>query len=375
MMKFKFRSSLVIAAGLLVLAGGLGCSSEKRDTPPAREVVSNVSVLAVQRTMVPDYYEAVGTVRAAQSSQLASQIMGAITGVTVHEGDRVRRGQVLATIDDSQAKAGLDRANAAVAASQQEMASSEANFVLAESTLRRYQGLFDKKSVSPQEFDEVKARFTAAQAQREGARAGNQQAVAAQAQARSYYDFTRVRAPFDGVVTAKLADVGTMASPGMPILVVEDPSHFRLEATLDESAMGAVHLGEPVPVDIDVLGRKDMSGKVVQIVPAADPSSRTFLIKVELPRSPDVRSGLFGRARFARGQRESILVPRTAVLSRGQLNGVYVVGPEQVASLRYITLGRASGSDYEVLSGLENGERIVAQPGDRELAGRKIEGK
>lgn len=371
----KVLITLVVLAGLSVLAGGLGCSSEKRETPPAPEVVSNVSVLPVQRAVVPDYYEAVGTVRAAQTSQLASQIMGTITSVAVHEGDHVRRGQVLAVIDEAQPKAGLDQANAAVAASQQSAAAADANFALAESTYKRYQDLYAKKSVSPQEFDEVKARYSAAMAQREAAHSGSAQAAAGQAQARTMYDFTRVRAPFEGFVTAKLADVGTMATPGTPILVVEDPSRFRLEATVDESAMGAVHLGQKVPVTIDVLGDKQLEGKVVQIVPAADPMSRTFLVKVELPRDPQIRSGLFGRVRFARGERESMTVPKTAVFTRGQLSGVYVVGSDQIAELRYITLGQPSGDSYEVLSGLENGERVVVSPAGRELAGRKIQGK
>ena len=371
----KVLIALVVLAGLSVLAGGLGCSSEKRETPPAPEVVSNVSVLPVQRAVVPDYYEAVGTVRAAQTSQLASQIMGTITSIAVHEGDHVRRGQVLAVIDEAQPKAGLEQANAALAASQQSAAAADANFALAEATYKRYQDLYAKKSVSPQEFDEVKARYSAAMAQREAAHSGSAQAVAGQSQARTMYDFTRVRAPFEGFVTAKLVDVGTMATPGTPIIVVEDPSRFRLEATVDESAMGAVHLGQKVPVTIDVLGDKQIEGKVVQIVPAADPMSRTFLIKVELPRDPQIRSGLFGRARFARGERDSMTVPKTAVFTRGQLSGVYVVGNDQIAELRYITLGQPSGDSYEVLSGLENGERVVVSPAGRELAGRKIQGK
>ena len=110
----------------------------------------------------------------------------------------------------------------------------------------------------------------------------------------------------------------------------------------------------------------------MQIVPAADPASRTFTVKIELPADPQIRSGLFGRARFPRGERESILVPQTALLHRGQLEAIYVVGKDEIAGLRYVTLGKPSGSEVEVLSGLDNGERIVAQPADRELAGKKV---
>jgi RND family efflux transporter MFP subunit len=371
---FRPTSLPLLLTASLVLAGGLGCTSEKPYVPPPPETVSNVSVLVVQRTLVRDYLEAVGTVRAAQTSQLASQTMGGITNIPVHEGDRVRRGQVLAVIDDAQARAGMDRASAAVAAAQQEFAATGADYALAGSTLKRYQSLYEKKSVSPQEYDEVKTRFAAAEARRDAAQAGKAQAEAGLAQARTSYGYTRIRAPFDGVITAKLADAGTMATPGTPLLVVEDQAHFRLEATVDETDIASVRLGQTVPVVLDAT-QSEVQGKAVQIVPAADPSTRTFTVKIELPKTANLRSGLFGRARFARGQRESITIPQTAVLERGQLHGVYIVGPDQLASLRYVTLGRQSGTDREVLSGLEEGDRVVARPGDRELAGRKIEVK
>jgi RND family efflux transporter MFP subunit len=252
---------------------------------------------------------------------------------------------------------------------------SEADFSLAESTLKRYQSLYDKRSISPQEFDEVRTRYSAAQARRDSAHAGRAQAEAALVQARTSLDYTRVRAPFDGIVTAKLVDTGTMATPGMPLVVVEDPTKFRLEAAVDESAIENIRLGQAVPVTLDVARDHSLTGKVVQILSAADPASRTFLVKIELPKSPELRSGIFARARFPRGQRDSLLVPNSAVLDRGQLKGVYVIGADQVASLRYITLGRGTNGQSEVLSGLEHGERIIADPGTREFGGRKIESR
>jgi len=164
-----------------------------------------------------------------------------------------------------------------------------------------------------------------------------------------------------------------MAVPGGPLLIVEDPSRFRLEAQVDESKIAAVKLGEGVPVVIDALSDQPIEGKVTQIIPAADPASRTFTVKIDLPSNPQIRSGLFGRARFPRGQREAIEVPKSAVLSRGQLQAVYVIGSDQLASLRFVTLGTPSGDQIEVLSGLQNGDRIVAQPGDRELSGKQVE--
>jgi multidrug efflux pump subunit AcrA (membrane-fusion protein) len=120
------------------------------------------------------------------------------------------------------------------------------------------------------------------------------------------------------------------------------------------------------------LASKTMTGKVVQIVPAADPASRTLTVKIELPPDPQIRSGLFGRVQFPRGERESILIPQTALLHRGQLEAIYVVNKDDLAELRYITVGKPSGKDVEVLSGLDNGERVIVQPADRDLGGKRV---
>lgn len=358
----------------LVMAGVFsGCSTERQPAPREPETVRNVSVLAVQRADVPDLLEAVGTVRAAETSQLASQMMGNIVELRVHEGDRVRRGQVLAVIDDAQPRASVERATAAESAAEQEVAASDSDLALAQSTLNRYQNLYDKKSVSPQEFDEVKARYQAALAHRDKALAGQAQGKAALAQAHTAFSYTRVLAPFDGVITEKKADPGTLASPGLPIFTVEGLGHYRLEATVNENDLRYVRMGEQVSVIVDALQTSELKGKVVQIVPAADPDSRSFLVKIELPAAAQLRSGLYGRAQFSRGKRSSLLIPQTATVARGQLQGVYVLDQNKVARLRYVTLGKNSGAQVEVLAGLQEGERLVTKPGDLDLNGKRIE--
>jgi multidrug efflux system membrane fusion protein len=364
------RLSLLV---LLAAIGLAGCSNEQTRTAPSPEAVRNISVLAVQQASVPDLLEAAGTVRAAQTSDAASQMMGNIVEIRAHEGDRVQRGQVLAVIDDSQPRAAVERATAADLAAQQQTVGADSDLALAESTLKRYQNLYEKKSVSPQEFDEVKARQQAALARRDMARAGHAQAQAALSQARTSLDYTHIRAPFDGVVTEKKADSGTLASPGMPIFTVEDVRRYRLEATVNENDLRYVRTGQQVSVAIDALDNAGLNGRVVQIVPAADAASRTFLVKIELPTDTRLRSGLFGRAQFSRGERQALLIPRSAVVERGQLQGIYVLDQNQIANLRYITLGKPSGAEVEVLAGLQHGERIVAKPGAVDLNGKRVE--
>ncbi len=367
---------LIFAGAAILLPATLSfvaCSSERQSVSAAPETVTNVSLISAQSVNIPDVVEAVGTLRAAETSQLAAQMMGNIVEIRAREGDRVHRGQVLAVIDDAQPRAALDRATAADLSAQQEILASESDFTLADATFKRYQTLFDKKSASPQEFDEVKARYQGAQARREMARAGQAQAKAALQQARTALAYTHIVAPFDGLVTEKRADVGTLASPGMPIFTVEDLRRYRLEATVNETDLRYVRQGEQVSVVIDALGNRELKGKLVEIVPAADPASRSFLVKIELPSDPELRSGLFGRTQFARGQRTALLIPRTAVVERGQLQGIYVLDQNKVAGLRYITLGKPSSAQVEVLAGLQAGETLIADPGNRELSGKKIE--
>ena len=376
----KLRSSIKVVqvASLCTVLLSLmfvACSGEHQSVNAAPETVNNISVVAAQTANIPDVVEAVGTLRAAETSQLAAQMMGNIIEIRVREGDRVRRGQVLAVIDDAQPRAALDRATAADLAAQQEISVSESDFSLAESTFKRYQTLYDRKSVSPQEFDEIKSRYQAAQARREMARAGQAQAKAALQQARTAFSYSHIVSPFDGLVTEKKADIGTLATPGMPIFTVEDLRQYRLEATVNESDLRYVRQGQQIAVSIDAIADRKFKGKVIEIVPAADPTSRSFLVKVELPSDPALRSGLFGRAQFARGERMALLVPRTAIVERGQLQGIYVLDQNRIAGLRYITLGKPSAQQVEVLAGLEAGEMFIGDPGHRELSGKKIESR
>lgn len=365
---------LFFCSAVLLLSGGLiSCSSKPTEVSAAAGVVRDVKVVTAQEQRLPDTFTAVGTVHARQSVPVAAQVIGYVVTVNVHEGDAVRQGETVAVIDDAQSRAGVAQAEASVSAAAQEAAAAESELALARSTLGRYQSLYEKKSLSPQEFDEVKARYQAASARRDVALSNRTQAAAALRQARTVLDHTRVRAPFSGIVTSRVIDPGALAVPGAVLLTIEDTTRYRLEASVDEGDMKYVRIGESAPIAIDAISDRPMDSRVVQIVPAADSATRSFTVKFELESNPALRSGLFGRAQLVRGYRQSLTIPQNAVLRRGQLSEVYVVGDDQVASVRYVTLGAAAGDQVEVLSGLNPGERLVATPEDRELGGKRIE--
>ena len=359
---------------LLVVLTAAGCSSSsKKETMAPPETVRGVAVYTTTIARVPDVIAAVGTLHAAETAQISAQMMGNVIAINVREGDAVAKGQVLASIDPEQVQAGLERAQAALSAAHHEVAAAQTERSLTASTLKRFETLYQRKSVSPQEYDEIKARYQGAVARTEAAQSGEAQAKASVAQAQTAFSYTKLRSPFNGVVTERKADPGVLATPGMPLLTVEAAGRYRLEATIDETSLKFVHVAESVPVLLDAYPDQQLSGKVTQIVPSADPNTRTFLVKIELPSNGVLRSGLFGRASFSRGEREALVVPRTAVVDRGAMKGVYVVGADQLASLRYITVGDTVGDRFEVLSGLNAKEAIVLSPGDREIGGKKVE--
>jgi RND family efflux transporter MFP subunit len=366
-------SSIALTLVLLMIAVLNGCSTEQKVNASSPVVVHNLSVISAMTATVPNMLEATGTVRAFQTSQLASQATGTITEIRVREGDRIHRGEILVLVDQSAASAAVDRALATQAAAANELAAAESDLTLAQSTLARYQILVDKQIVARQQFDEIKARLQSALAHRDLARAAQLQAKAAVSEARAALDFTRVLAPFDGIVTERRLDPGAMANPGQAILTVEDVSRYRLEVSVNENDLRFARLRDHVPVSIDALGRSELNGTVTQIVPAADPGSRAFIVKVELPPDKAMRSGLFGHARFSRGGKSCLLIPQNSVVQRGQLHAVYVLDQSGIATMRYVTLGHATEMQVEILAGVQNGERLVAQPGELDLAGKRIE--
>lgn len=368
----NLRLMFPFVAALLLFVGLTACT--KKTEPAATPEVARVARLVQATTQkIPDAVEAVGTVRAVESSMLSAQVMGTVASVAVREGDRVRAGQVLLTLDAAQLAEQTERAHAGMVAMRQQVKAAESDADLAASTLKRFEMLKAQKSVSAQEYDEVQSRSQAAGARLAAARALEAEAKAAEAAARTMQGYTRIHAPFDGVVTERKVDPGAMASPGVPLLTVEKTGTLRLEISSDESLLSSIHQGESVPVVIDALGSSPLEGKVAQIVPAADAASRSFLVKIDLPTALGLHSGMFGYALLARGTEDVLMVPRSAIVAHGSMQSVYVVGQNRIASVRYVSVGKLRGDQAEILSGLSAAESVIDAPGERELNGKRIE--
>jgi RND family efflux transporter MFP subunit len=369
----NFLGAICVAASAALIVGcHSGASAASASTPQA----VSAQIVESQQQQVPVSLSSTGTLHARESAVISAQVMGRVQQVLVREGDNVRAGQTLVVLDDAALRAQLEQAQAGVKAAENGQVVAQTNAALAQSTLARYKQLESEKSVSPQEMDEVSRRAEAAAAGLDAARAQTDAAKAQQSGARAMLGYTRLVAPFAGVVAARMADPGTMAAPGAPLLQVDQAGALQLDATVDESAIAAVHKGMTVPVDIEVAastGAVSLAGTVAEIDPSADPSSRSFLVKINLPSSTQTHAGTYGTAQFANGSRQAILIPRSAVAARGSLNCAYVLDSQGIAQLRYLTLGAPQGDQVEVLSGVSSGEKLVDAPADRDLAGKRIE--
>jgi len=389
-MNFKGRTGDTMRQGLqivLIVVGMIaaGCGGGMENTPQKAEVVQGLRVQKMQLQNVANELEAPGSVIAQSTAQVAARTMGTVLLVAAREGDNVKRGQVLAQLDErelsarrSAAQAASRGASAGVVQATKAVAAAQALADVMKKTYDRYDYLKEQKSVSPQEFDEVAAKQEAAQANLEQAKATLSQSEAGVAQAESearaaesVASYARVVAPFDGRVIRRSVEPGSLVSPGMSLFVVEDTSRYQLEATLPAEALAAVKKNTLARVQLDGLPEKSLTGKVAEIEAGADPTSHTLKARVDLPKESGVQSGMFGRAYFAQGEKRALVLPSEALVSRGQLRGIYVVDDTGLIHWRVLTLGKSTGNGVEVLSGLNDGELVVLNPGSQELDGKK----
>jgi membrane fusion protein, multidrug efflux system len=361
---------LFLPIPVLLLAS---CGSE----PTRRAAQTQTPPLTVQTTAAstaewPASYEATGTVRARTTATISSKVTGYVQQVNVQVGDHIREGQLLITLEVRdldvsvrRAEAGRSEVESAIPELENATAAAKANLDLAQATFKRMEELAAKKSISNQEFDEASARLKAAQANYEMTRSRRTQLNSKMAQvdqevraAGIMRDYAKLAAPFFGVVINKTVESGNLATPGAPLLTIEQDGLYRLEASVDESKLASVRVGQAVEAVIEASDRK-VNARVTEIVPSVDSASRSYIVKLDLPSMPQLRTGMFGRAIFSLGMEKVVAIPVAALMDRGQLQSVFVV-EDGVAHTRLVTTGRRTGAEVEVLSGMSPGEKVVA---------------
>lgn len=342
----------VLTFGLLVLTG---CKEKVKPGTAEiqRKVITGATVTEVQPSSVQDYYETSGTVKAKTTSVISSRVMGTVTALMVKEGDRINAGQTLITIDDRDMAERVKAADKALEAAR-------LNKSLAEATYKRYREIYDERALTQQEMDQVETQKKIAEAEYERARAMYSEAQVSQG-------FAKITAPTAGVVTEKKIDLGSMATPGTPLLTIEDISSFRVDLHVDERLSGTLKVGMPVDIFIDSTGQQ-IKGKITELVPSVDSMSRTFLAKVDI-RGTGLKSGLYAKAKIPVGTRDTLVIPKSALVQKGQLTGVYAVDEKGVVTYRLVRIGKDYDNTLEVLSGVHPKDRIITEGVDNAVDG------
>ena len=357
---------------VLLIAAAAACGHGGDPPPPSGRAVP-IATSAVHTEPLAELYRASGTVRGRSTVVITSKLAGYVRDVHVRPGDQVTAGQVLLEIEANDARAGVGRQRAEVVHAMESRAEAQSAVEaarvaadLAKTERDRSARLLAQDAVARSVFDQDDARARGAQAQLAAAEArlraassGIDIARESLAEGQATLDYARVTAPFAGRIVERRVDPGALASPAMPLLVLDDGASLRVEAAVEESRATSIKIGDPA--DVELAGQV-VTGKVGEIVPSVDVASRAFVVKVDLPASiTGLQPGTFARVGFREGTRPHLVVPASAVTTLGALDRVYVVAGG-LARVRMVTLGETQGPWTEVLSGLAAGELIATQP-------------
>ncbi len=354
-MKMTLRISLLLSFSLLVACSG---DIDPGRTAAESPAVTGLGFATLGSEALPGAQFFVGTVESLDRAVLTARLDGRVGTLKVKAGDTVGANALLLTIVDNPAGQRLIEAESVRGA-------AAARLQLAEQTLSRYQKLKAGDAVTPLEFDRVVSEA-------EQARGALHAAEAAVDQARTMAGNTRVTAPYPARVASTAVETGTTVFPGTPLLTLDRTGGWQVRLTCPEALSGQIIPGTPLNVEIPSLQRT-LVAKVTEVEPAADPGSRSFQVKATLPDDPQLAAGLFARAAYAgKATVDTLLLPTTAVVTRGQLTGVYVV-EDNLLHWRLVKTGRQIGDQYELLAGLATGEQVVVSGVERAVSGARVE--
>lgn len=302
-----------------------------------------------------------GKIQSVNSADLSTRMMGFVSKIYVNVGDKVKKGQLLVSINN----ADLQAKRAQVAASITE---ATAAFNNAQKDYKRFKNLFTNNSASQKELDDITAHYEMTKARLEAA---NQMKNEVNAQ----FAYSNITAPFSGVITGKTVKIGDMANPGQPLISLESPGNFEVIAMVPETEISQIKNN----VEVDVLVKsinKALKGKVSEVSSSAKHTGGQYLVKITLNKSDaNILSGMFATVQFPvdkNSTTELVLIPTEAIITKGQLSGVYTVSQSNTALLRWLRLGRTYGDQVEVLSGLSVNESYILSAEGKLYNGVKV---
>jgi RND family efflux transporter MFP subunit len=350
------RRSVILLVLILTL-GLSACGDVDEATAPSGEAMP-VALETAGEAAQPQVFRYTGTVQGVRRVPLSTKLMGRVTQLPVDEGDRVRRGQLLLRLDSDDVEAQQRQVQARLREARAHLDNARTNF-------ERFETLYQQESATKKEFEDVQTRYESAQARVEAL----ENRLAEIADMLSYATLT---APVDGYVVQKRIEEGAMAAPGQPLLVVETLDAMKVDVQVPEQDINRFEVGDEVDVEVAAL-ETTVPGRVDEVNPSGNPASRQFQVQVVLARDgPPIKSGMYAQVQLRKGEETTLTVPAEALVRRGQLTGLYTVGAEDRAVLRWVRTGQRYDGRIEVLSGLRAGERYVARVDARLQEGQRV---
>jgi len=339
-----------LASSLILFSCGKEAEKNTTNTPA-------ISVKTEQLKKVEQFTEHrfSGKVKADDKTVLSTKIIGQIENILVKEGDKVTKGQLLVKIKSNDLVAKQNTAKSGVKTAQLNMGNTAKNF-------QRVKNLHQKGSATDKELEDMGV--------------ANQAAIAAfneakhmQAEINDYLSYANLKSSITGFVSSKMANIGDMAKPGFPVLVLESLTELKIELNVPEFEIGKFELDDNVNIDVSTL--KAVKGKVDRVIPSS--TSGQFKVIVSLTENNSLlKPGMFARVNLLKEKESILLINKSVVIEKGQLTGVYTVSQQQEAMLRWIRLGKTYGDKVEVLSGLIEGEELITSAASKLTDGAKV---
>lgn len=355
----NIRYNIIIGFTIsFLISCGQKTTPEKADTAAIpvqlQKVTSNTAVPSITTT---------GKIQASHSAELSTRFMGHITRIPVNVGDKVRKGQLLVVINNTELEAKKAQVNAQIATAQIAFDNAQKDF-------KRYQNLYQKNSVTAKELEDITTHFHAAKTQLETAK---QQQKEIEAQ----FQYTNIKAPFSGVITQKFVNEGAIANPGSPLLAIENPNRLEVHALVPETEITNIQLGTATIIMIDAIA-ETFSGTVEAISTSSKHTGGQYLVKVKLTTThPKILSGMYATVQFLTPQVQEnssarVMIPKNILVRHGQLVGIYTPSQQNTALLRWLRLGKTFKDQVEVLSGLSANEKYIVSAQGKLYNGAKI---
>ncbi|WNH12948.1 efflux RND transporter periplasmic adaptor subunit [Thalassobellus suaedae] len=354
----KYIYLLTLATASLFITS---CGSDDKKAVAANSSAIKVTINQVESNGSSPFLSVSGKIQAKNSADLSTRMMGAVNKVHVNVGDKVREGQLLISINSADLQAKQAQVTAGII-------EAKAAFNNAEKDYNRFKNLFADNSASQKELDDITVNYEMAKARLEAA---NQMKNEVNAQ----FAYSNIKAPFSGVVTSKNIEAGDMANPGMPLISVESPGDFEVMAMVPETEISEIKKGTTVDVLVKSIS-ETLKGTVSEVSTSAKHTGGQYLVKIDLEKTDvHILSGMFASVQFPVERKTTsgmVLIPADAIITKGQLSGVYTVSQSNTALLRWLRLGRMVGEQVEVLSGLSSGETYIVSSEGKLFNGVKI---